>query len=195
MRYTLTHGIPKLVRTITVDGMTITNPSDERIDQAHAGWPLEYTAQPSHDPATQYLESGWTQDTDRIRQTWTVQTKTTAMLIEDIDQQIATINEDFAGLAETPVQYPTDGRYYLLGWAREYYLPLLLKSDVEYPTPVADTTLTTQTKTKAELQALYDYLIAEGAARTAATNTALAELYAHKQALETPQNTTQEAAE
>ena len=187
MRYTLTQGIPKLVRTITVDGMTITNPSDEQIDQAHAGWPLEYTAQPSHDPATQYLESGWTQDTDRIRQTWTVQTKTTAMLIEDIDQQIAAINEAFAGLPETPVLYPTDGRYYLLGWAREYYLPLLLKSDVEYPTPVADVTLTTQIKTKAELQALYDYLIADGATRTLAINAQLATLMVRKQELLNPQ--------
>ena len=192
MRYTLENGVPKLVRTIaTADGMTITNPSDERIDQAHAGWPLEYTAQPSHDPATQYLESGWTQDTDRIRQTWTVQTKTTAMLIEDIDQQIAAINEAFAGLPETPVQYPVDGRYYLLGWAREYYLPLLLKSDVEYPTPVADTTLTTQTKTKAELQALYDYLIAEGASRTITVNAQLAELMTRKQELINPQGGTE----
>ena len=194
MRYTLTHGIPKLVRTITTaDGMTITNPSDEQIDQTHTGWPLEYTTQPSYDPATQYLESSWTQDTDCIRQTWTVQTKTAAMLIEDIDRQIAAINETFAALPETPVQYPSDGRYYLLGWAREYYAPLLLKSDVEYPTPVADTTLTTLTKTKAELQALYDYLIAEGAARTVATNTALAELYARRQELENqnPQEATE----
>lgn len=187
MRYTLENGIPKLVRAITVDGMTITNPSDTLVDQFHAGWPLEYTTQPSHDPATQYLESSWTQDTDHIRQTWTVQTKTAAMLIEDIDQQIASINEAFTGLAETPVQYPPDGRCYLLGWAREYYLPLLLKSDVAYPIPVADTTLTTQDKTKAELQALYDYLIAEGATRTLAINAQLATLMTRKQELLNPQ--------
>ena len=187
MRYTLDHGIPKLVRTITVDGMTITNPSDALVDQLHAGWPLEHTVQPSYDPATQYLTSDWTQDTDCIRQTWTVQTKTTEMLIEDIDQQIAAINADFAGLETVLVQYPADGRYYLLGWASKYYAPLLLKSNVEYPTPVADTTLTTQTKTKAELQALYDYLIAEGATRTLAINAQLSELMARKQELLTPQ--------
>lgn len=193
MRYTLNHGIPQIVRVIEVDGHTVTNPTDALVDQIHAGWPLAHTAQPSYDPTTQYVVQGWTQDIDAIRETWTVLAKTTEMLIDDIDQQIATINVEFAGLADVPVQYPTDGRYYLLGWAREYYAPLLLKSDVEYPTPVADTTLTTLTKTKAELQALYDYLIAEGAARTVATNTALAELYARRQELENqnPQEATE----
>ena len=187
MRYTLDNGTLHIVRAITADGMTITNPSDEQIDQFHAGWPLRYTTQPSYDPTTQYLVLNWIQETDSIHQTWMVQTKTAAMLIADIDQQVNAINADFARLESTPVLYPTDERYYLLGWAREYYAPLLLKSDVEYPTPVADVTLTTQTKTRAELQALYDYLIAEGAAKTAQTNAKLAELYARKQALETSQ--------
>ena len=184
MRYTLENGVPQIVRTIMADGMTISNPSDEQIDQAHAGWPLEYAAQPQYDPTAQYVEGGWVQEPSVIRQTWTVKTKTREMLIADIDRQIAAINADFDRLPETPVQFPSDERYYLLGWAREYYAPLLLKSDVQYPTPVADVTLTTVDKTKAELQALYDFLVQAGAVQIATTNAQLHELEERKKELE-----------
>ena len=189
MRYKLENGVLRMVKKITRDGMDTINPTDELVDQLRQGWPLEQTAPPNvfdgsgFDPKTQIAVSSWEQREDCIRQVWTVKPKPVEDQIEEIDERVNQINSDFEHIGDEVVRYPEDGRCYKIGWARDYYLPMLIMDSLEYPQQVADITLATRDFTKQELQALYDFLTQEGAERIMATNSEIVTLNQRKAAL------------
>ena len=183
-RYLLINGQPTVLKQCTIDGITWQNPTEAQIEQSGDGYPIEVDPMPEYDSETERIDPQWVQEPSCIRQQWTVSPKSNAERIEEIDSQIAAINEAFGRIESEIITYPANGKQYQLGWCSKYYAPLLLKDDQEYPTPVADITMETTQFSKSDLQALYNFLIAEATRRTMETNARLAELFQKKHELE-----------
>lgn len=184
MRYNLSGDILVPVTKIIVDGMVYSNPTDEMIDNNHAGYPLVIDGTiPEYDPDTQYLVKSYRQEPDSIVEYNAVEEISHEAQIKKIDEEIAKVNAQFEIDKQSPVLYAND-KYYLPCWASEYYAPKLLQDNAEYPTYVAAVDMSYDPMSKAELQSLYNFLVTKGEEIIAKANMQLAVLYAKRKELE-----------
>lgn len=178
MRYTLTNGTPKKVLKITVAGLTITNPSDEAVDSAGLGYPIDRTDPPQIlDGET--LSSRWELSEGRIVQVWTVHE---ANPIHAINAQIDALNAAYETFKNTPITY--DGSGYLPRWVPEYYTPILALGESVFPMNVSSVDGSVKSFTFAEFKALFGFLVSASATETARVNGLIAALEAQKAELE-----------
>lgn len=184
MRYTLTDGNLQPVLKVTVDGLDVTNPTDELIDRTGTGYPLQTTPAPEYDPETQNLQLGYTQQQDYIAEVWTVTDKSKAERIAAIDARIDAVNEAYeAWKNNEPIYYPANGKGYLPRWVPEVYTPIRTLPATAFPITLTATDYTAEPFTQVEFISLYEYLLGASAYHIAEVNSQLAELEAQKQEL------------
>ena len=178
MRYTLTNGTPEKVLKITVNGLTVTNPSDGAVDASGAGYPLDRTDPPQTSEG-ETLSSRWELSDGRIVQVWTVHESDP---IQAINAQIDALNTAYEAFKNTPILY--EGSGYLPRWVPEYYTPILTLGESAFPMSVSAVDGSVKTFTFLDFKALFGFLVSVSAVETARVNGLIAGLEAQKAELE-----------
>ena len=163
MRYNLIDNQPKKIDVVTIDGMTISNPSDALLDANGIGY-TRTTIDPPEITETQKLEHTYAIDNGSIIDVWTVTDKTAQELIDMYTAQIV----DIYNAAETykndgKIMYPATGKEYIPRWCYEFYNAVLIKPENYFPTPESTLAVsavdgTTDNMTLAEFVTFYAYL-------------------------------------
>lgn len=184
MRYYLnSEAQPEPVRFIVTEGMCIVNPTDEQVDEAGAGYPLEDTPQPEFNPETQTMDSCWEVQDGVITRVWTVEDIPEAELaaraksaeIAAIQREMAALNAGFEAFKSTPQTF-TNGKSYLPRWVPEFYTPLLALGESVFPQSISACDGSTSIFTFAEFQSLFSFLITISGTETARVNALLLDL-------------------
>lgn len=174
MRYTLENGKPVEVKSIVVDGMRIVYPSDEQVDAAGAGYPLQLTNPPEYDPETETLEMSYSLENDVIVQEWTVvekpQPSEKDRRIAEINTLINESNAGFEAFKDTPIIYPGNGLRYKPSYVKDYWVPALVLGEAAFPMYISDADCVAREFTLAEFQTLYGWLLNESATEIARVN-------------------------
>lgn len=193
MRYALVNGAPSKVTKLTYNGMFITNPSDELVDEAGVGYPLLETEAPEYDPDEERISFQWevVQDADPesgsvIMKVWTVIPLTAeekaVIHNQEIDNQIRAVNADFEQFKTTPVEYTFKDSVMKLRpiWTTEYYGTLqqvsMIVGDTVFPTIITDADGVNFEMTREEFTQMYLWLVQVSQTKIADVNARLAEL-------------------
>ena len=165
MRYILDDGKPKLIKTVKINGMLISNPSDELLDANNIGYTRTVIAPPElTDEAKKLLHSYAIQD-GSIVDVWTVTDKTADELIAMYIEQINAIYNNAENYKnDGKIQYPATGKEYIPRWVYEFYNAVLIKLDAYFPTPESMLTVTavdgtSDEMTQTEFLTFYGFLI------------------------------------
>lgn len=178
MRYTLENGTLQPVKKVTYNGVDYTNPQDELIDNLGLGYPLIEDSQPSYDAALYNLIPVYVQEPAVIRLTWETVPKTAEERVALIDEEIARINADYEAWKNLPIEY--EGKGYLPRWISEVYTPMRTLDPAAFPMMVSAVDFSAKSFTKAEFDALYEYLLMVSAAYIGEVNSQIAALEAAK---------------
>ena len=175
MRYILDDDKPKQIKTVKINGMLISNPSDELLDANGIGYTLT-TIDPPTITETQKLEHTYAIDNGSIIDVWTVKDKAAQELIDMYTAQIMEIYQS----AETykndgQITYPGTGKNYIPRWVYEFYNAVLIKPENYFPaqdSTIAITAVdgTSDNMTLAEFVTFYGYLIQSYMTTTATQN-------------------------
>lgn len=174
MRFILDEGIPVPVTKIIVGEMIVTNPTDEAVDEAGAGYPLKDNPAPEYNPDTQKkptaiwkIVDGW------IERIWTVEDFSEEELKDRRNAgrlaQIEQNNAEFELKKSEPIIY-ANGKGYLPRWLVEFYIPLLTLGETAFPQNVMAIDGTVDSFTYEEFKTLTAFLIQEFGKITAETN-------------------------
>lgn len=174
MRFMLENGVPVPVTKIEADGRIITNPTDEAVDEAGAGYPLKDNPAPEYNPDTQKKPTAvWTLIDGAIEKIWTVEDYTEDELKDRRNAgrmaQIEQNNADFELKKSEPITY-ANGKGYLPRWLVEFYIPLLTLGEAAFPQNVMAADGTVDSFTYEEFKTLTAFLIQEFGKITAETN-------------------------
>lgn len=173
MRYVLQEGKPVEVIAITVDGMRIVHPTDEQVDAAGSGYPLQLTDAPEYDAETQTLRESWTLTGGEIVQTWTIidlpQPSPTEKRVAEINQLLAASNAGFLAFKDTPIVYEGNGLRYKPSYLTDYWVPIL-PLQAAFPMVVSDADCVPQEMTYEEFTNLYTWLLTVSAQEIARVN-------------------------
>ena len=121
MRYNLIDGQPKKIDVVTIDGMTISNPSDALLDANGIGY-TRTTIDPPAITETQKLEHTYAIQDGSIIDVWTVTDKTADELIAMYTAQIMEIYQSAEQYKnDGKITYPGPGKNYIPRWVYEFY--------------------------------------------------------------------------
>ena len=176
MRYNLIDGQPKKIDVVTIDNMTISNPSDALLDANDIGYGRRRIDPPEVTDETKKLLHSYAIENGSIVDVWTITDKTSQELIEMYTAQIVEIYQS----AETykndgQITYPATGKNYIPRWVYEFYNAVLIGKDSYFPT--AESTIditavdgTTDAMTFEQFVTFYGYLITSYMTTTATQN-------------------------
>ena len=191
MRYILENSAPVLLRKVTFDGLTITNPTDDFIDANGLGYPLKDEPAPEYDPDNEKISFEWKVQNGFIEKVWTVTELTAAekAAIHNarIDEQINAVNSAYEAYKTTPLSYDFNGQTMTLRpiWVTEYYGTLmqvgLMSSGANFPATITDASGTDFTMTFEEFSTMYLWLVQKAQTEIKRVNDAIAELTAQKE--------------
>ena len=176
MRYILDDGRPKLIKTVKINGMLISNPSDAMLDAEGIGYTYTPADPPEVTDETKKLVHDYVTSGRTIADLWQIVDKSKQELIDLYTAQIHEIyNTAEAYKTDGVITYPVTGKGYIPRWVYEFYNAMLISSTALFPTPestqdIAAVDGSTDAMTQAEFMALYQYLITSYAGYTAAQN-------------------------
>lgn len=178
MRYILDDDKPKLIKTVKIDGMLISNPSDALLDANGIGYTLT-SIDPPEITETQKLEHSWRIYGFAIEDVWTVTDKTAQELIDMYTAQIVEIYQSAEEYKnDGQITYPGTGKNYIPRWVYEFYNAVLIKLDAYFPTPESTLAVTavdgtSDAMTQDQFLAFYAYLTQTFMTATAVQNSAI----------------------
>ena len=191
MRHILENSVPVLIRKVTFEGLTVTNPADDFIDANGLGYPLKDEPAPEYDQDNEKISFEWEIQNGFIEKVWTVTELTAAekAAIHNarIDEQIDAVNAAYEAYKTTPLSYAFNGQTMTLKpiWVTEYYGTLmqvgLMSSGSNFPATITDASGTDFTMTFEEFSTLYLWLVQQAQTEIKRVNDALAELEAQKE--------------
>ena len=165
MRYELINNIPVQIKVATIDGMRISNPSDELLETNNIGYTRTVIDPPEVTDETKKLLHTYAIDNGSIVDVWTVTDKTAQELIEMYTAQIVEIYQSAERYKnDGQITYPATGKNYIPRWVYEFYNAVLIKLDAYFPTPESTLTVTavdgtSDNMTMAQFLEFYGYLI------------------------------------
>ena len=175
MRYYLADNQPVPITNVTIDGMRISNPSDELLEANNIGYTLRHIDPPAITD-TQKLEHSYAAYGGEIIDVWTITDKTAQELIDMYTAQIVTIyNNAEQYKNDGQITYPATGKSYIPRWVFEFYNTALINKDSYFPTAestidVAAVDGSTDTMTFSEFVTFYGFLIQSYMVTTATQN-------------------------
>ena len=191
MRYTLINGQPVPVTKITNGGQTITNPTDEMIDELGLGFPKVDVPEPGYDPAEERISFQWEIVEGKILKVWTITPLTPAEKAAkknaEIDAQITAVNAGYEAYKTTPLSYTFGAQTMSLKpiWVTEYYGTLmqigLMTNGANFPTTITDAAGVNFEMTFQEFQTMFLWLVGKAQTEIKRVNDTLAELEAQKE--------------
>lgn len=176
MRYELINNNPVPIKVATIDGMRISNPSDELLDAAAIGYEYEPVTPPAVTDETKKLEHEYLITGRTIGDLWSIVDKTADELIAMYIEQITAIyNSAESYKNDGKILYPGTGKEYIPRWVYEFYNAVLIKLDAYFPTPESTLTVTavdgtSDDMTQTEFLTFYGYLIQTFMTATGAQN-------------------------
>lgn len=192
MRYTFENEKPVEIKSIVVDGMRIVYPTDEQVDAANAGYPLQLISPPEYDTETQRLELSYSLEDDVITQVWTVidipQPTEEELRIAEIRGLLAESDAGFEEFKATPIVYPVNGLRYKPSYIKDFWNSVIVLGSAAFPMVISDADCVAEEMTFEQFTALYGWLIQESATEIAAVNTYQAPLIAELKELERGQD-------
>lgn len=165
MRYILDDGKPKLIKTVKINGMLISNPTDAMLDAEGIGYTYTPTDPPEVTDETKKLVHDYVTSGRTIADYWQIVDKTADELIAMYIEQITAIyNSAETYKNDGKILYPATGKEYIPRWVYEFYNAVLIKLDAYFPTPESTLTVTavdgtSDEMTQTEFLTFYGYLI------------------------------------
>lgn len=194
MRYKLVNSAPVEIRKVIFDGLTITNPTDDFIDENGLGYLKEEIAPPIYDPEEEKISFEWSVVDGAIKKVWTVTELSTAEKVAkhnaEIDAQIQAVNEGYEAYQTEPLAYTFGASTMMLKpiWITQYYGTLmqvgLMSNGANFPTTITDATGTNFEMTFHEFQTMFLWLVSTAQAKIKLVNDTLAELYSQREVID-----------
>ena len=176
MRYILDDGRPKLIKTVKINGMLISNPSDAMLDADGIGYEYTPTAPPEVTDETKKLVHDYVTSGRTIADYWQIVDKTADELIDLYTAQIVEIYQSAEQYKnDGQITYPSTGKNYIPRWVFEFYNTALINKDSYFPTAestidVAAVDGSTDKMTFSEFVTFYGFLIQSYMVTTATQN-------------------------
>lgn len=189
MKYQLKDGIPVPVTVVRTEDRIVSNPPDELLEELGIGYDLEDRERPDFDESAQRATFSWEIEDGKICRVWKLtdfsESELKSRRIQELQDEIAAVNADYAEAENRPIQY-TNGKYYLPRYIPSYWTPIHAAGAEIYPMVyISDVNDVPELMTFAEFSALFKFMIdqsqliiAETNAKLVALRTELEELYA-----------------
>lgn len=176
MRYELINNNPVPIKVATINGMRISNPSDDLLEANNIGYTRTVIDPPEITDETKKLLHSYSIVDGSIVDVWSVTDKSAEELIALYIDQITTIYnnaEDYKN--DGKILYPTTGKEYIPRWVYEFYNAVLIGKDSYFPTPESTIDITavdgtTDAMTFTGFVTFYGYLITSYMTTTATQN-------------------------
>jgi len=174
MRYKIEDGNLVKVKKIEFDGVVVTNPSDELIDEKGLGYVYVETECPEYDSSEYNHVHTYVLNDGVITDEWTLTPVTNNEKIDLFQNMIDSINSQFEVWKNTGIEY--NGAKYLPRWINEYYNSMMILGSSIFPMYVSDITGASKEFTYEQFVALYSFLIQTATIHTAEVNAQITEL-------------------
>ena len=191
MRYILENSAPVLIRKVTFEGLTVTNPTDDFIDANGLGYPLKDEPAPEYDPDNEKISFEWEIQNGFIEKVWTVTelsaSEKAAIHNAGIDAQIQAVNAGYEAYQTEPIAYTFGASTMMLKpiWITQYYGTLmqvgLMSNGANFPATITDAAGTNFEMTFAEFQTMFLWLVGKAQTEIKRVNDVIAELQAQKE--------------
>lgn len=152
MRYELIENNPVPIKVATINGMRISNPSDELLEANNIGYTRTVINPPEITDETKKLLHSYSIVDGSIVDVWSVTDKSADELIALYVDQITTIYNNAENYKnDGKILYPATGKEYIPRWCYEFYNAVFIGKEQYFPTPESTLTVTAVDGTSDEM--------------------------------------------